>query len=136
MPAIISRKELEYNESQAPIPVDFVELDKRGLVHVWAKNTGPSKVKLGVAWRVTDPDGLDAEWYSDEEFGTTGPGEEHRFIGGRFDLSKQGVYRIFMAIYIITNGWTVPPADEYIGDLCTVGVSMLQGFAVASFSKV
>ena len=76
--------------------------------------------KLGVSWVAFDPDGIVVEEYEDWEWGTTSPGSEHEFIGGRFDLDKPGTYIISVVLKM-----SPPPAyptavDTYYGTLCTV----------------
>ncbi len=114
----ISKKELEYNESQGAIPVSNVPQDKRGLVHVWGRNDMAISQKLGIRWVVKDPDGIVVEDYQDWEFGTTGPGGDHHFIGGRFDLNKPGTWTI--AISLAMNPTSPLTVASYAGVLCTV----------------
>ncbi len=115
----ISKKELEYNESQGAIPVSNVPQDKRGLVHIWGRNDMAISQKLGIHWIVKDPDGIVVEDYQDWEFGTTGPGDDHHFIGGRFDLNKAGTWTI--GISLSMNPDSPLTVASYAGVLCTVG---------------
>ena len=114
----ISKKELEYNESQRAIPVSNIPQDERGLVHVWGRNAMATSQKLGIRWIVKNPYGTVVEDYQDWEFGTTGPGGDHHFIGGRFDLNKPGTWTI--AISLAMNPTSPLTVDSYAGVLCTV----------------
>jgi len=73
--------------------------------------------KLGISWVVKDPEGLIVEEYSDWEMWTTGPNDDHEFIGGRFDLDKEGTYTI--AVSLLMNPDSPVIVDSYEGDLCT-----------------
>ncbi|HUV56900.1 MAG TPA: hypothetical protein VMV84_06675 [Dehalococcoidales bacterium] len=117
----ISKKELEYNETQKSIPVSNVPQGKRGLVHVWGRNNMPTSQKLGIHWIVRDPNGLIAEDYQDWEFGSTSPGDAHEFIGGRFDLNKTGNWTI--GISLSMNPDSPLTVASYSGALCTVGAA-------------
>ncbi|KKM85349.1 hypothetical protein LCGC14_1289900 [marine sediment metagenome] len=117
----IIKKELEYNESQRTIPVSNVPQDERGLVHVWGRNDMVISQKLGIHWIVRDPDGILAEDYQDWEFGTTGPGGDHHFIGGRFDLNKPGTWVI--GISLSMNPDSPLTVASYAGVLCTVAAA-------------
>ncbi|GAJ18064.1 unnamed protein product, partial [marine sediment metagenome] len=66
-----------------------VPIGQRGLVHVWGQNDMAVNQKLGVHWIVKDPEGVVVENYEDWEMWTTGPNDDHEFIGGRFDLDKE-----------------------------------------------
>ena len=115
----ISKKELEYNESQGAIPVSNVPQGKRGLVHIWGRNDMVTSQKLGIHWIVKDPGGIVVEDYQDWEFGTTGSGDDHHFIGGRFDIDKPGNWTI--GISLAMNPTSPVTVDSYAGVLCTVG---------------
>lgn len=95
-----------------------VPIGQRGLVHIWGRNDTSIAQKLGISWVVTDPDGLVVEEYSDWEAFTTGPGEEHEFIGGRFNLDKPGIYTINVGL--LMNPDNPAYVDIYYGDLCQV----------------
>lgn len=132
----ISRMELEYNQSQDPIPVSNIPQGERGLVHIWGRNDMSTSQKLGISWRVKDPDGVVVEEYSDWEFGTTGPGAVHdRFIGDRFDLNKVGTYTMDVALSMNPDDPEI--VDTYYGDLCTVAAAVpepeFRGFAVTEY---
>jgi len=117
----ISKKELEYNESRGAIPVSNVPQDKRGLVHIWGRNDMAISQKLGIHWIVKDPNGIVVEDYQDWEFGTTGPGATHEFIGGRFDLNKAGAWTI--SISLAMNPDSPLTVASYAGGLCTVAAA-------------
>jgi len=114
----IIKKELEYNESRGAIPVSNVPQGERGLVHVWGRNDMAISQRLGIRWIVKDPNGIVVEDYQDWEFGTTGPGDDHHFIGGRFDLNKPGTWTI--SISLAMNPTSPIQVASYNGSLCTV----------------
>ncbi|GAI61043.1 unnamed protein product [marine sediment metagenome] len=118
----ISKMELEYNETRGDIPVSDVPQNKRGLVHIWGRNDMSTSQKLGISWVVRDPDGIVVEEYSDWEFGTTGPDDDHHFIGGRFNLDKVGTYTLLA--YLVMNFDDPLFVDIYDGDLCTVAAAV------------
>lgn len=94
-----------------------VPIGQRGLVHVWGQNDMAISQKLGISWVVKDPDGIVVENYQDWELGSTGPDDNHEFIGGRFDLNKEGTYTI--AASLLMNPDSPVIVDSYEGDLCT-----------------
>ncbi len=94
-----------------------VPIGQRGLVHVWGRNDMAINQKLGISWVVKDPEGLIVEEYSDWEMWTTGPNDDHEFIGDRFDLNKEGTYTI--AVDLLMNPDDLVIVDSYEGDLCT-----------------
>lgn len=115
----ISRKVLEYNETEETIPVYNVSQGKKGLVHIWGANNTSTAKRMGINWVVTDPDGITVENYSKwEAWPYTGAGGEHEFIGGRFSLSKIGNYSISIALSMNPDSPVV--VDRYTGLLCTV----------------
>lgn len=114
----MSKMELEYDESRGIIPVSDVPQGKRGLVHIWGKNDMSTSQKLGIYWIVRDPDGITVEEYSDWEFGSTSPDDDHHFIGGRFDLAKIGTYSIHAGLLMNPDNPTY--VHLYYGDLCTI----------------
>lgn len=95
-----------------------VPIATRGLVHVWGRNDMATNQKLGIHWVVTDPDGIVVEDYSEWEFGATGPGDTHEFIGGRFDIDKPGDWGI--GISLSMNPDSPLTVDSYAGVLCRV----------------
>ena len=94
-----------------------VPIGQSGLVHVWGRNDMPTNQKLGTHWVVTDPDGVVVEDYSDWEAWSTGPGDDHHFIGDRFDLDKEGTYTIAISLFMNPDSPVI--VDSYKGDLCT-----------------
>ena len=120
----ISRKQLEYDESRASIPVYDIPEGQRGLVHIWGRNDMSTSEKLGIYWFVADPDGMIAEEYEDWEWGTTSPGGEHEFIGGRFNLDRK---KYTMWVELLMNPDNPEVVDRYIGDLCTVAPEIYEG---------
>jgi len=114
----ISKKELEYNEARAPIPVYNIPPGERGLVHIWGRNDMDTNQKLGIYWFVADPDGMIVEEYEDwESWPNTDPGKTHEFIGDRFDLDRE---KYTMWVELLMNPDNPEMVDLYIGDLCTV----------------
>ncbi|GAH91970.1 unnamed protein product [marine sediment metagenome] len=77
---------------------------------------------MGIHWVVKDPDGIVVEDYQDwaSVFGAKielDPGDDHEFIGGRFDLNKEGTYTT--AVSLLMNPDNPVVVDSYEGDLCT-----------------
>lgn len=106
-----STKDLQTLASSVPI-------GQRGLVHIWGRNDTPVTQDLGISWVVRDPDGEVVEEYSDWSYGH-GPGDDHQFIGGRFDLDKAGTYTL--KADLLMGGPDNPVVvDSYQGNLCTV----------------
>jgi len=95
-----------------------VTIGSRGLVHVWGRNDMATSQKLGIHWIVKDPDGVVVEDYEDWQFGSTGPGDDHEFIGGRFDIDKPGDWTI--GISLSMNPSDPITVDSYAGVLCRV----------------
>ena len=93
-----------------------VPIGQSGLVHIWGRNDTSVLRHMGIHWVVKDPDGIVVENYEDWSYGH-GPGDDHEFIGGRFDLSKEGTYTI--AIDLLMNPDSPVIVDSYEGDLCT-----------------
>lgn len=127
MQGTITRKELEYNETWAPIPViGNIILGERGLIHVWGRNDMATSQQMGVYWFVADPDGYIAQEYENwEMWPYTSPGGEHGFMAGRFDLSKAGRYTIW--IELLMNYDNPEVVDQYIGKLCDVVAEVYEG---------
>ncbi|MBA7645130.1 hypothetical protein ES703_52883 [subsurface metagenome] len=96
----ITKVVLEYDQAEGDIPVSDIPLGQRGLVHVYGRNDTAERQQLSIRWVVKDPDGLVVEDYSDVELGKTGPGDEHHFIGDRFDLNKEGAYTISVDLFM------------------------------------
>lgn len=75
--------------------------------------------QMGIDWVVRDPDGIVVEEYSAwEMWPYTPPGDDHEFIGGRFDLDKEGVYTL--EVNLLMNQDNPVTVDSYQGNLCTV----------------
>lgn len=125
--------ELEYDEARAGIPAADIPVGKRGLVHVYAKNTGTEDLQFRIAWSVKRPDGSVAERYSDTQSGTTGPGKSHEFIGGRFDIDMVEVWTIGIALADVNRGLLA----DYFGPLLTaVPPVEFSGFAISEYDRV
>ena len=127
----IYKKELEYEENRALIPASNIPIGDRGLVHIWGRNDMATDQKLGVHWIVRDPSGRTVEDYEDWEFGKTGPGKTHEFIGGRFDIDQLGTWTI--SIGLSMNPDAPLNVDTYSGKLLSV-VSVLGEAAFKSLS--
>ncbi|MBA7712268.1 hypothetical protein ES703_121240 [subsurface metagenome] len=122
----ISRKQLEYDEARASIPVYDIPQGQRGLVHIRGRNDMSTSQRMGIYWFVADPDGMIAEEYGPAcwEWGTTSPGREHEFIGGRFNLDRE---KYTMWVELLMNPDNPEVVDRYIGDLCTVVPEIYKG---------
>lgn len=99
-----------------------VPIGQSGLVHIWGRNDMNVPRHLGIQWIVKDPDGLVVEDYEDwaSVFGMKielDPDDDHEFIGGRFDLNKEGAYTL--AANLLMNPDSPVVVDSYEGDLCT-----------------
>lgn len=114
----ISSKQLEFNESRRSIPAADIPLDQRGLVHIWGRNDTDGLRRMGISWTVQDPYGTIVESYSAWQDYFTGAGKTHEFIGGRFNLDKEGTYTIGIALFM--NRDDPVAVDSYSGNLCTV----------------
>lgn len=91
----ITRKVLEYDDATKNIPATDIPIDTRGLVHIYGKYEAPGARQMSIKWTVKDPDGMVRESYYDADtWPYTPPGEEHHFVGGRFDLNKPGDWTI------------------------------------------
>lgn len=113
----ITRKELKYDSTQQAIPVSDVPKGTRGQVHIWGRNDTTIAQDLYIWWKVWDPDGNVAQQYNDWSYGH-GPGNDHHFVGDRFDLSKSGIYTILAALFM--NPDNPVEVDRYEGTLCTI----------------
>jgi hypothetical protein len=134
----INRKELEYDEAQDAIPVYNIPQGQRGLVHIWGRTDMDTPQRLGIHWKVEDPDGIEVEEYVDWAWGYYQPGRDHEFIGGRFALDKQGTYTIWVGLMM--NYDDPEYVDTYSGNLCTVAAAVpeseFRGFGVAEYVTV
>jgi len=135
----ISRMELEHDESRINIPAYDVPQNLRGLVHIWGRNDMSSNQKMGISWIVRAPpgypDGPILEEYYDWEMFTTGPGDEHEFIGGRFNLDEVGLYDIRCGL--LMNPDNPVYVHTYYGDLCIVAAVVpeaeFRGFGISEY---
>ncbi|MBA7535587.1 hypothetical protein ES705_27845 [subsurface metagenome] len=93
-----------------------VPIGQRGLVHIWGSNDTTVTQALGISWLVRDPDGGVVEEYSDWSYGH-GPGDDHQFIGGRFDIDKAGIYTL-KADLLMGSPDNPVVVDSYEGALC------------------
>ena len=94
-----------------------VPIGQSGLVHIWGRNDTSVTQALGISWLVRDPDGAVVEEYSDWSYGH-GPGDDHEFLGGRFDIDKAGIYTI-KADLLMGSPDNPVVVDSYEGALCT-----------------
>ncbi|MBA7686034.1 hypothetical protein ES703_94468 [subsurface metagenome] len=99
-----------------------VPIGQSGLVHIWGRNDASVPRHMGIQWVVKDPDGVVVEDYEDWVSVFLAkieldPGDDHEFIGGRFDLDKEGTYTI--AVSLLMNPDSPVVVDSYEGDLCT-----------------
>jgi len=103
--------------------ISSVPLGQEGLVHIWGQNNTTLKQALGISWIIRDPDELLVELYPDNkdiEWSDTGAGQDHEFIGGRFEFFKEGTYTIDAKLFMNRDNPVV--VDGYAGALCTVVV--------------
>jgi hypothetical protein len=116
------RLDLEFDGHFHPVPVDNVEQGKSVLVHVWGKNLSDSSQKLGINWRVYDHQNVKVEDYTDWQTGSTGVGNEHHFIGGRFNVDKVGSYgakgRYYIYAELLVDQTNPTRIAYYSGTLC------------------
>jgi len=99
-----------------------VPIGQKGLVHIWGRNDLATRQILGISWVVRDPEGVIAEEYSDWSLFGAAPGVEHEFIGGRFDLDKEGTYTLKADLLMNPDSPVI--VDSYEGDLCTTTVEL------------
>ncbi|MBA7472854.1 hypothetical protein ES707_08186 [subsurface metagenome] len=93
-----------------------VPIGQSGIVTIRGRNDISVDQKLGISWVIKDPDGIVVEEYSRWEMFATAPGDEQAFIGGRFDLDKEGTYTI--KVDLLMNPDSPVVVDSYEGDLC------------------
>ena len=135
----IPQKQMFYNGFPGYIPLPSITQGLwSGQVHIRGRNDTTVTQRMGVYWFVADPDGYVVEEYSTwEAWPYTGSGDEHEFIGGRFDLDKVGKYTIW--VELLMNPDNPQVVDEYIGDLCTVVAAVpepqFRDFAVEEYIK-
>ena len=134
----LTRMELEYDETWAPIPAYNIPQGQRGIAHIWGRNDMDTNQKMGIYWFVADPQGYVAQEYGPywEAF-WTGPGHEQGFLSSRFNLDKVGKYTIW--VELLMNRDDPQVVDQYIGDLCTVVAVVpepqFRGFALAEYTR-
>ena len=119
----ITKKELEYDGKQAPIPVANVLVGLHGLVHIWGRNDMATNQQLGLSWVIKDPDEIVVEQGTDWSTLAYLPGREHHFIlpPGVLDyvnFDKLGNYT--MSIELLMNPADPVVVATYDGNLCTV----------------
>ncbi|MBA7619437.1 hypothetical protein ES703_26776 [subsurface metagenome] len=96
-----------------------VPIGTSGIVTVWGRNDMTTSQQMGIHWVVKDPDGIIVEdYYAWEMWPYAGPGEEHKFDGGRFDIAKPGTWTI--SINLLMNQADPVIVDTYDGVLCVV----------------
>ena len=95
-----------------------VPIATRGKVYVRGRNDMATGQKLGIRMIIKDPDGIVVQDYQDWEFGDTNPGDDHQFIGGRFDIDKSGDWTIVITLAMNPDNPVV--VDSYSGVLCRV----------------
>ncbi len=103
------------------LSISSIPIGQKGLVHIWGQNNTTLEQKLRISWIVRDPDGLLVEQYSDWS-GNIKPGQDHEFIGGRFEFFKEGTYTIDVSLLMNQDNPTV--VDSYDGALGTVIVEI------------
>lgn len=101
------------------LSISSIPVGQKGLVHIWGQNNTTLEQRLGISWVVTDPDGLLVEQYSDWSRNIN-PGQDHEFIGGRFEFFKEGTYNINVKLFM--NVDSPLAVDTYDGVLGTVVV--------------
>ncbi len=99
------------------LSISSIPIGQRGLVHIWGQNNTTLEQRLGISWIIRDPDGLMGEQYSDWS-GNIKPGNDHEFIGGRFEFFKEGTYTIDIRLFMNSDNPVV--VDSYNGSLGTV----------------
>lgn len=97
--------------------ISSVPIGQRGLVHIWGRNDTLVTQALGIHWVVTDPTGQVVEDYADWSY-NHGAGNDHEFIGGRFDFIMPGTYRIVVDLLMYPD--LPKKVATYNGVLCIV----------------
>ena len=124
MKGTITVKKLKYDADYQNIPATNIPIAVEGQVHIWGRNDMGTSQKLGIHWTVKAPDGTVIEDYEDWEFGTTGPGGDHHFIGSRFDMWYAGYWTIDVELRM--NRDNPVTVDSYTGRLADVAVGGLE----------
>ncbi|MBA7619436.1 hypothetical protein ES703_26775 [subsurface metagenome] len=99
-----------------------VPIGQRGIITITGRNELSTDQKMGISWVIKGPDGRVVEEYSRWEAFATAPGGEQDFIGGRFDLDKEGTYTL--EVDLLMNPDTPVVVDSYKGDLCTTTIEV------------
>jgi len=138
MTGTITKKELDYQNIWQAFPLYNIPTGTTIRVRIIGRNNMTTIQQMGIAWVVTDPNGIVRESYSAWELWPyTGAGAEHEFIGNGFPLDKVGTWLLNVYLYMDPSNPTV--VDSYYGTLCTVVAELVPAvseFAVSSFSKV
>ncbi|KKN16305.1 hypothetical protein LCGC14_0977310 [marine sediment metagenome] len=103
--------------SNKSLSISRVPQGQKVLVHIWGQNNTTLGQRLGISWIVRDPDGLMGEQYSDWSRNIN-PGNDHEFIGGRFEFFKEGTYTIDIRLFMNPDNPVL--VDSYDGALATV----------------
>ena len=113
----ITTKLLDYDESRVAIPASDVPISS-GSVLIWGRNDTSTTQQMGISWKVRDPDGAIVDSYDAwEMWPYCPPGDEHGFVGNRFDIDKEGVYTL--EVDLLMNYGDPVIVDSYIGTLCS-----------------
>ncbi len=135
----ITEKELDYEDKWQSFPLYNIPAGTRTRVRITGRNDMASNQKMGIWWQVKDPDGKvpPGGEYSKWELGWTGPGNAQEFIGGSFDLDKEGTYTIAVQLFMDLEAEAV--VDDYYGKLCTVEAAVpepeFREFALTEYVK-
>jgi len=134
----ITKKELDYEDRWQPFPLYNIPTGTRTRVRITGRNDMASNQKMGAWWQVKDPDGRIVDEYSKWELTWTGPGNTQEFVGGSFDLDKEGTYTIDVQLFMDLEAQAV--VDDFYGNLCKVVAAVpepeFSSFAVKDYSKV
>lgn len=117
----ITKKQLEYDGAQGPIPVSNIPQGASALIRVTGRNDTPDAQRMGITWMVYDPlGGVVNQYAAWEDWPFTGGYKEHEFhkFGGEFTLSEEGEYTT--EIWLLMNPDDPVTVDSYEGVLCTV----------------
>ena len=134
----IRKQELDYKDSWQAFPLYNIPAGTRIRVRITGRNDMATTQRMGIYWTVKDHDGVKIQEYSTwEAWPYTGAGSTHEFIGGGFDLNKEGLYTI--QAVLIMNPADEVVVDDYYGTLCTVEAAVSEpefsGFAIAAYER-
>ena len=119
----ITRKELDYQDRWQAIPIYDILAGIRTRVRITGRNDTDVTQRMGISWKVWDPDGVVVDEYSAwEVWPYTASGTEHEFVGGGFDLDKVGTYILEVGLYM--NPDAPEMVDWYKDTICTVAVAL------------